>query len=153
MKLHSSMFRNSWKALKLYFVVKYLRCFKRKETPKLFELAKVKHVLVIRLDKVGDLVLSLPVFENIKKTLPEAKITALVRSYNSGVLKNNPFVDEVLEYDRPKDREKFKHSNYDLALNLIYDFNLESAYAAYVSRAAHRAGYMDKYSEEFFNIL
>jgi len=153
LRLHSSILRDSWKSIKTVLLANYLRYFKKKVNPESFRISKVKRVLVVRLDKVGDLILSTPVFENIKNTIPDVKISALVRSYNSGVLKNNPFVDEVLEYDNYNDREKLKNSNYDLAISLIYDFSLEGAYACYLSRAAYRAGFKDKYSEEFFNIL
>ncbi|OGF47169.1 MAG: hypothetical protein A2231_09440 [Candidatus Firestonebacteria bacterium RIFOXYA2_FULL_40_8] len=147
------MLRNTWKNLKTIIFVKYLRILKRKETTETFRLSNISKVLIVRLDKVGDLILSTPVFENIKKTIPGSKITALVRSYNSGVLKNNPFIDQILEYDKFADRQKLKTDNYDLAINLIYDFSLESSCACYLSRAKYRAGYKDQYSKEFLNIM
>ena len=39
-----------------------------------------KNILVVRLDHIGDFVCVTPVFKNIKKRFPGAKITALVNS-------------------------------------------------------------------------
>ncbi|OGF51808.1 MAG: hypothetical protein A2044_08615 [Candidatus Firestonebacteria bacterium GWA2_43_8] len=146
------MLRETWQTLKTLLVVTFIRISKKGSVQGAFQISKIKNIIIVRLDKVGDLILSTPVFENIKKTIPEAKITVLVRSYNAGVLKNNPFVDEVLLYDNKKDRKKYENGGYDLALSLIYDFNLTSAYACYKSGAAWRAGYKDKYSKQFFNL-
>lgn len=152
MRLHGSMIKKSWKNLLTVITVICMKISKPKETPANFTPAKIKKILVIRMDKVGDLVLSTPVFENLKKQLPGVHVTVLVRKYNSGVLKNNPYVDEVIEYDMLTKKNSLRKRGYDLAINLIFDFELESAYACYSSGAQFRAGYKAKYSKEFYNI-
>ncbi len=56
-------------------------------------------ILVIRTDRIGDLIASTPVFESIKKTYPDSYVAAMVSPYTKDLLKNNPFVDEVIVYD------------------------------------------------------
>ncbi len=58
-------------------------------------------ILVIRLDHIGDVISSIPVFENLKKHYPEAKLTLLVSGLAFDIVKNNPFIDEIIRYDAP----------------------------------------------------
>ena len=57
-----------------------------------------KNILVIRLDVLGDLILSTPFFRNLHENFKNASVVALVREYTSGALKNNPNIDEILVY-------------------------------------------------------
>lgn len=55
-----------------------------------------KNLLIVRTDRIGDVVLSLPLASIIKKHLPDCKITFLVRSYTKALVENHPFIDEVI---------------------------------------------------------
>jgi lipopolysaccharide heptosyltransferase II len=55
-----------------------------------------KNILLVRTDRIGDVVLSLPLAEIIKKYYPECKITFLVRDYTKDILEDHPFVDNIL---------------------------------------------------------
>ena len=61
-------------------------------------LNKTKKILVIRLDVLGDLILSTPFFRNLHENFKNASVVALVREYTAGALKNNPNIDEILVY-------------------------------------------------------
>lgn len=54
-----------------------------------------KHILVSRTDRIGDLILSLPVFQSLKASFPGVKITALVSPYAREVVEAHPDVDHV----------------------------------------------------------
>jgi len=62
-------------------------------------------VLVTRTDRLGDLVLSTPVFEALRRKFPKALISALVFQENREVVEGNPHINEVILYDK-KGREK-----------------------------------------------
>ncbi len=57
---------------------------------------KLKNILIVRTDRIGDVVLSLPLAGIIKKYYPESRITFLVRDYTKDIVSNHPFIDEVL---------------------------------------------------------
>lgn len=57
-------------------------------------------ILVIRLDRLGDVVLSTPVFEELRRKFPHAVITAMVRPPCRDVVAGHPAVDEVIVYDK-----------------------------------------------------
>ena len=58
-----------------------------------------KHILIARTDKVGDLLLSLPVFQTLREAFPHTRLTALVSPYAKEIVQNHPAVDavEILE--------------------------------------------------------
>jgi lipopolysaccharide heptosyltransferase II len=58
-----------------------------------------KRILVIKLDHLGDLLLAIPVFSNLRHTFPSAQIDALVGNWNYEILQNHPDVDEVIGYN------------------------------------------------------
>ena len=42
---------------------------------------KPENLLIVRTDRIGDVVLTLPLAEIIKKQIPDCKITFLIRDY------------------------------------------------------------------------
>lgn len=57
-------------------------------------------ILITRTDRIGDLVLSTPVFSAVRRRYPHARIEALTFIENRQVLEGNPYLDEVLLYDK-----------------------------------------------------
>lgn len=57
--------------------------------------------LIVRLEKLGDLILSTPVYRSLKERFPNAHIAVLCGPWGAGVLANNPFVDSIMTLDCP----------------------------------------------------
>ncbi|MGE5410967.1 MAG: glycosyltransferase family 9 protein [Clostridiales bacterium] len=55
-----------------------------------------KNILIVRTDRIGDVVLTLPLAALIKKRFPEASVSFLVREYTKPCVTNNPYIDNVL---------------------------------------------------------
>lgn len=55
-----------------------------------------KQILLVRTDRIGDVVLTLPMIDEIKKNLTTARISFLVRSYTKGLVEHHPHIDKVL---------------------------------------------------------
>lgn len=62
-------------------------------------------ILFIRRDNIGDLVCSTPLFRAARQAFPDARLCALVNSYNAGVVQNHPDLDEVYVYTKAKHRQ------------------------------------------------
>ena len=60
-----------------------------------FDIRKAKNILFLRYDRIGDMVITTPVFRELKLAYPEINITVLASKVNQGVLLNNPYVNEV----------------------------------------------------------
>jgi len=57
---------------------------------------KPKNILIVRTDRIGDVILSLPMAAIIKKHFPDCRVTFLLREYTRPLSENNPFIDEVI---------------------------------------------------------
>jgi len=112
----------------------------------------IKNILVIKFRHLGDVLLATPVFYNLKKKFKEAKIDAFIYGDSLEVLRNNPYIDEILVYER-KNKEKFffkrlkrefqilrdiKKRKYDLVINLTEGDR--GAIIAFFSKAKYKVG-------------
>jgi heptosyltransferase III len=57
-------------------------------------------ILVVKRDKVGDMLLATPLFDAIKQALPKAELHVLANDYNAWVLNGNPHFDKLWIYPR-----------------------------------------------------
>lgn len=57
-------------------------------------------ILITRTDRIGDLVLSTPVFSEIRKKFSKAYLVCLTFPENREIIQGNPFLDEVILYDK-----------------------------------------------------
>lgn len=55
-----------------------------------------KNILIVRTDRIGDVVLSVPLAGLIKKAYPDCKVTFLLREYTKSLAEGNPYIDKVL---------------------------------------------------------
>ncbi len=56
-------------------------------------------ILISRIDRIGDVVLSSPIPCEIKKARPDSFLSVLVRNYTKDIYLNNPHVDEIILLD------------------------------------------------------
>ncbi len=56
----------------------------------------MKKILIVRTDRIGDVVMITPVIRELRKTYPGSFIGALVTSYTSDILSNNPHLDTII---------------------------------------------------------
>jgi ADP-heptose:LPS heptosyltransferase len=84
------------------------------------------NILVSRTDRAGDLILTLPVFRELRKAFPEAHLVAHVRKYTASIASLCKEIDEVLiddNYDQGivsnSLRNTFKDHNFDRAIIVL----------------------------------
>ena len=59
-----------------------------------------KKILIIRLDRIGDVLLSTPVIKALRDAYPESHIAMMVRPYARDIVEGNPYLNEVIVYDK-----------------------------------------------------
>ena len=117
----------------------------------------MKKILVTRTDRIGDVVLSTPVFKSLKNSFPSVSISVLVRPYTKDIVTNNPNIDEVIIYD-PEGEHKtisgllklakeIEKRNFDTALILFLDFKV--GLLTYLSKIPRRIGPGTKLAQIF----
>lgn len=115
-----------------------------------------KNVLIIRTDRIGDVILSIPLAEQFKKHFPECKVTFLVRDYTKELLIGNQFIDEVLvlkefngKIDVHTNVQMIKGKKFDAAIIVYPTFEL--AWMIFKSRIKHRIGTGYRWYSFLFN--
>lgn len=71
-------------------------------------------ILVTRTDRIGDFVLSTPIFKALREKYPEAWIAGLTFSTHRELIEGNPYLDEFVLYDKA-DREKSWWGNFQFS--------------------------------------
>lgn len=64
-------------------------------------------VLIVRTDRIGDVILTIPVITELKRNISETKISFLIQSYTSGLVAHHPDLEKVLLYDERGPRKSF----------------------------------------------
>lgn len=110
-------------------------------------------ILLIRLDRVGDLVLSLPAIEALRRRFPQARISVMTRSYTKDILEGDPLIDEVIPYDYEKHgRHSFGRGYFRLLRQVakrrfdaavVLHPGIRSSLIPFLCAIPHRIGYRD----------
>ncbi|MEG8946550.1 lipopolysaccharide heptosyltransferase II [Rosettibacter firmus] len=84
-----------------------------------------KKILIIRLSSLGDILLTTPVIRALKKKYPESSIDFLVKSQYSDVIKYNPYLNKIYEYNSSNLKvliTQLKQNEYELIIDLQNNF-------------------------------
>lgn len=68
---------------------------------------KFENVLVVRTDRIGDVVLTLPMILVLRKSFPGSRISMLLRSYTMGLAEGFAGLDNILTYDASGEQKGF----------------------------------------------
>lgn len=85
-----------------------------------------RNILIVRTDRIGDVILTLPMASVLKKNFPGCRVTFLLRKYTEDIPLNNPFIDEVLTLD-----EKGGQTNFYSNLRMLKSKNFDTAITVY----------------------
>ena len=85
---------------------------------------KPKNILIIRFSALGDLVLTTPIFRELKHFFPDAEITLLTSSEYGSVFYNNPHIDHFILHKRKEtysELNKLIKKLLEESFDLVYD--------------------------------
>ncbi|KPK98391.1 MAG: hypothetical protein AMJ95_04415 [Omnitrophica WOR_2 bacterium SM23_72] len=87
-----------------------------------------KRILIVRTDRIGDVVLSTPVIRALREAYPASFIAMMVSPYTKDMVEGNPYLDETILYDKDARHKSWwssmqfaatlKKKKFDLALVL-----------------------------------
>lgn len=108
---------------------------------------KMKKILVVRNDKLGDFMLAWPALARLKRSLPDACLTVLVPPYTSAIAKECPWVDDVL-----LDTEKLSYRDFIGFDHIITLFSTSRiGFKAWLARIPERIAPATKLAQLFYN--
>lgn len=127
------------------------------ETP--LEIDTIKRVLIFRFDRIGDMIVTTPVFKALKRRNTNLQIDVIASSVNEEIPRSNPFVDEVYVLKRNW-RELFaqilelRRRKYDVILNFVFNRTTFPAILAnLIAPGGFKVGQGPEKYEFYFNRL
>lgn len=90
------------------------------------DLNRVDRILIFRYDRIGDMIVTTPILQTLKRLNPRLKLDLLASKSNAEIVRQNPFVDnlKVLETNWLWLLRQILHlrkQRYDVVLNLIFN--------------------------------
>lgn len=99
-------------------------------------------ILFIRIDRVGDIIMSLPAIEAFRGIYPSAKISMMVKKENAPLLNCAPFIDSVIAYEGFfRSISSIRKKRFDMVVDLLMDYTLPTALLTYFSGSKVRVGF------------
>ena len=89
------------------FIKAYLLRLFTKKNQSTFRVTDSKKVLILKYDRIGDMIVTTPIFRELKKSYPDISISVLASNLNKDIIKYNPYVEKI-------------YTNYKN--NLLFDF-------------------------------
>lgn len=108
-----------------------------------------KNILIVRTDRIGDVVLTTPAIKAVRKGFPHARITILVSASTQDLVKGNPYLDEILVDDRRYQHRgpwgyyklisMIRKRKFDLAI--VFHTKKRTNLLCFLAGIPHRVGY------------
>jgi lipopolysaccharide heptosyltransferase II len=128
----------------------------RKERPRI-ELSTVNKILLVRLRRIGDVVMTSPAITALKKSLPHASLTYIVEEPYRRLVEGNPRLDRVISL--PADQGLLDFLGFIRNLRRVkYDALIDfhggprASRIAFLARARVKVGYKLKYKNFIYDI-
>lgn len=114
----------------------------------------MKKILIIQNKRIGDVLISSVIANNIKKIFPESRVDFMAYDFTTGVIENNPNIDRIIPINEKELKKipnlirmirKIRKERYDI----IFDpySKLQSRLICYFSKAAYRIGNKRKHKK------
>ncbi|MBI4055097.1 MAG: glycosyltransferase family 9 protein [Elusimicrobia bacterium] len=133
----------------------FLRPLPQRDGPEEGFLQRVRRILVLRVDRIGDLVISTPFLNALRRRFPGAEIVCLASSLNVGALENSPDVDQMWVFSWRKAGGIFLRllrRRFDLTLDLNPSYSLTSGLLTRLSRSPLRVSYACRQDRFFYHL-
>jgi len=113
-------------------------------------------ILLVRTDRIGDVVLSLPMAELVKKKYPQCEVSYLIREYTVALLEGNQFIDKVIIAEESNDEilftnnlQKIKSEKFDTCI--VINPTLKIALIMFLAGIKNRIGTGYRWYSFLFN--
>lgn len=121
------------------------------------DLSAVKKILLIRLRRIGDNIMTSPAVAVLKENCPQASLTYIVEELSREVVEGNPHLDRVIVIPRNLSNRKFfkliqqvRKENYDVLFDLFG--GPKAAWLTLFSKAKLKIGYTLPYKSFIYDI-
>ena len=100
--------------------------FRNELSDKPLDLNRIERILVFRFDRIGDMIVTTPVFRALKRRNPRLHIGVIASSVNEELALSNPYIDEVYVLKKNwrgliSQIRQIRRQKYDVLLNFIFN--------------------------------
>jgi ADP-heptose:LPS heptosyltransferase len=104
------------------------------------------NILVIQIGRIGDMILTTPLFSELKKLFPNSKLTVLANLKNCDVIKYETTIDRILIYKKDvinivKIITKLKKGRFDIWIDPKYGYSKTSEFLLKICKPKQSYGY------------
>ncbi|HRE39763.1 MAG TPA: glycosyltransferase family 9 protein [Ignavibacteria bacterium] len=94
-----------------------------------FSFSNIKKIIISRTDRIGDVILTLPLVYKIKEIIPESKIYFLCDKYVNDIVTLSNGIDGIIQYknDLSYLKSEIEKTNADLIINAFPEFKISLA--------------------------
>jgi ADP-heptose:LPS heptosyltransferase len=92
----------------------------------IINLKQAKKLLIFRQDRIGDMIISTPIFSKLKREYPDLHLSVLASPTNASVVENDPNIDQLVVEEtgllrKIKQILWLRRQKYDILLNFIFN--------------------------------
>lgn len=112
----------------------------------------LSRILLIRTDRLGDVLLTTPIIETIRHHYPQAHIAFMATPFTQAIVQGNPHLNEVIVYDRKKNHKSvfktllfavlLRKKRFDAAI--VFNPNNRANWMIFLAGIPKRIGYSRK---------
>jgi len=113
---------------------------------------KYKNILIIRTDRIGDVLLSTPAIQAVRQAFQSSRIAFMTRPYTKDIVEGNPYLDEVIIYDKDGSHRSLLATimfgldlrKYEFDLAIILHSTVRINFIAFLAGIPKRVGFARK---------
>ncbi len=121
------------------------------------DLSAINKILLVRLRRIGDIVMTTPAITALRKGLPSAHITYVVETPYRELIEGNPHIDRTIVLPRPLGKKKFlntirafRKERFDIAID--FHGGPTASLLTFFSGAKQKIGYRIKHKSFVYDI-
>ena len=119
--------------------------------------SQIKKILLIRLRRIGDVILTTPAISALRQGIPAASISYIIERPYRELVEENPNLDKVIVLERKQSLREFskllrliRKEKYDVVLD--FHGGPRASFITLLSKAKLKVGYRIKYKNFIYNI-
>ncbi len=146
-----------WRHHIVYPVLKWV--FRNSEIKTPIDLRAINSILILRYDRIGDMIVTTPVFKGLKDANPHLRIGVLASRRNAQIISFNPYIDKIHIlpahwWQVVREIFRVRKEHYDVILNLIFNRTTSGGVLSnLIAPNGIKIGQGDEKYRFYFNIL
>ena len=157
MKQFLQLLERGFRRFAVYPVFRLL--FRNQKLDSAIDLSRVRKLLILRHDRIGDMIVTTPILRNLKRLRPDLRIGVFASPVNVEIIRHNPFVDAIYVlhsnvFRLLREIRRARGERYDIVMSFVFNRTTTVALLARLAGPdALRIGHAEEKYQFYFNRL